>query len=107
MHILKRRLYKRGSSYEVTIPIPILFGLDLKIKHSIVFSNIKGIWHIQFDSKADKNEISRSIYKRGSSYETTIPFPLILNLDSKKSYNVLFKFDKSWFIEFEETKHAS
>ena len=52
-------------------------------------------------------ELKRKLYKRGSSYETTIPMPLLFALDKSKKHNVLFKFDnkqQKWYIEFEETK---
>jgi len=50
-------------------------------------------------------EFKRKLYSRGSSYETTIPMPLLFALDSKKKYNVVFSFDadaNKWFIKFEE-----
>ncbi|MEM4267398.1 MAG: hypothetical protein QXK37_01050 [Candidatus Woesearchaeota archaeon] len=49
--------------------------------------------------------IKRKLYKRGSSYETTIPMPLLFALDPNKKHNVLFKYDTAtnrWYIEFEE-----
>ena len=52
-------------------------------------------------------EIKRKLYKRGSSFETTIPMPLLFAIDKSKKYNVIFKFDESsrkWYIEFEEIK---
>ena len=52
-------------------------------------------------------EIKRKLYKRGSSFETTIPKPMLFAIDLAKKQNVLFKFDKStnrWYVEFEETK---
>ena len=48
----------------------------------------------------------RKLYKRGSSYETTIPMPLLFALDKNKKYNVVFSYDNEsnkWFIKFEET----
>lgn len=50
-------------------------------------------------------EFKRKLYKRGSSFETTIPMPLLFALDKSKKYNVVFKFDNStmrWHVEFEE-----
>ena len=52
-------------------------------------------------------EFKRKIYKRGSSYETTIPMPLLFALDKSKKHNVIFKFDTKthrWYVEFEEIK---
>ena len=55
-------------------------------------------------------ELKRKIYKRGSSYETTIPQPLLFKLDiDKKKYQIIFKFDNQadkWYIEFEELQHS-
>ncbi|MEM4755581.1 MAG: hypothetical protein QW594_00430 [Candidatus Woesearchaeota archaeon] len=48
---LKRKLYKRGSSYETTIPKPLLFALDLeKNKYDVLFTydQEKNHWIISF-----------------------------------------------------------
>ncbi|MFW6449935.1 MAG: hypothetical protein ACOCZ6_02675 [Nanoarchaeota archaeon] len=50
-------------------------------------------------------EIRRKLYKRGSSYETTIPMPLLFAVDKTKKNNVVFKFEPEtnrWYVEFEE-----
>ncbi len=50
-------------------------------------------------------EFKRKLYKRGSSFETTIPMPIIMLLDSKKKYNVVFAYDEEankWYLKFEE-----
>ena len=50
-------------------------------------------------------EIKRKLYKRGSSFETTIPMPLLFAIDKSKKHDVVFKFDEKshrWYIEFEE-----
>ncbi len=50
-------------------------------------------------------EIRRRLYKRGSSFETTIPMPLLFALDPSKKHDVVFKYDKAtqrWYVEFEE-----
>lgn len=52
-------------------------------------------------------EIKRKLYKRGSSYETTIPMPLLFAVDKSKKHNVVFKFDAKsnrWYVEFQEEK---
>ena len=52
-------------------------------------------------------EIRRKLYKRGSSFETTLPLPLAFALDESKKYNMKFVFDDStqrWYVEFEERK---
>ncbi|MBW3022710.1 hypothetical protein KY308_01235 [Candidatus Woesearchaeota archaeon] len=51
--------------------------------------------------------IKRKLYKRGSSFETTIPMPILFAVDKTKKHNVMFKFDAKqnrWYIEFEEVK---
>ena len=52
-------------------------------------------------------QIKRKLYKRGSSFETTVPMPLLFAVDKSKKYNVVFSFDEGkqrWYIEFEEIK---
>ncbi|MBN2422599.1 hypothetical protein JXB41_05200 [Candidatus Woesearchaeota archaeon] len=51
-------------------------------------------------------EFKRKLYKRGSSFETTLPRPMLFELDTSKKHNVIFRYDKEskkWFVEFEET----
>jgi hypothetical protein len=51
--------------------------------------------------------IKRKLYTRGSSFETTIPMPILFKINKSKKHNVLFKYDSKkdkWYIEFEETK---
>lgn len=50
-------------------------------------------------------EFRRKLYKRGSSFETTVPKPLLFALEDNKKYNVVFAFDhfnNKWFVKFEE-----
>ena len=52
-------------------------------------------------------EIRRKLYKRGSSFETTIPMPLLFKLDKSKKYEVIFKYDTKkdkWNLDFKELK---
>ncbi|MBD3163680.1 hypothetical protein GF323_00600 [Candidatus Woesearchaeota archaeon] len=55
-------------------------------------------------------EFRRKLYKRGSSFETTIPRPLLFALDiSKNKYNVVFAYDpdeNKWYIKFEPIKEG-
>ncbi len=55
-------------------------------------------------------EFKRKLYRRGSSYETTIPMPLLFAIDKDKKHNVIFSFDpeaNKWYIKFEEIKKPS
>ena len=57
-------------------------------------------------------EFKRKLYKRGSSFETTIPMPILMFLDLKKKYNIIFAYDEGtnrWYLKFEdvETKNQS
>ena len=55
-------------------------------------------------------EFRRKLYTRGSSYETTIPMPLLFSLDKNKKHEVVFVFDSEsdkWFIKIEEKKETS
>ncbi|MBN1385647.1 hypothetical protein JW968_01575 [Candidatus Woesearchaeota archaeon] len=48
--------------------------------------------------------IKRKLYRRGSSFETTIPMPLLFALDRDKKHNVIFNYEKEtnrWYLEFE------
>lgn len=53
-------------------------------------------------------ELRRKLYTRGSSFETTIPMPLLFKLDlQNKKYEVLFKYDPQhdrWYLDFTELK---
>jgi hypothetical protein len=54
-------------------------------------------------------EIKRKLYQRGSSYETTIPMPLLFALDKNKKHNVVFKYEPAsnkWYVDFEEVKKS-
>ncbi|MBU0667260.1 MAG: hypothetical protein ABIC91_02640 [Nanoarchaeota archaeon] len=57
-------------------------------------------------------KLKRKLYKRGSSYETTIPLPLLFSIKDKKKYHVVFEFDeeqKKWYVDFEsiEKEHKN
>jgi len=50
-------------------------------------------------------EFRRKLYKRGSSFETTIPIQLLFALDKGKKHHVVFSYDpesNKWYIKFEE-----
>ncbi len=52
-------------------------------------------------------ELRRELYKRGSSFETTIPMPLLFEMQKGKKYDVVFKFDtkiRKWNVELEERR---
>lgn len=52
----------------------------------------------------------RKLYTRGSSYETTIPKPLLFALDTQKKHDVVFVFDtelNKWVVEFEEREEQT
>ena len=54
-------------------------------------------------------EFRRKLYTRGSSYETTIPMPLLFSLDKNKKHEIVFIFEPEtdrWFIKVEEQKQA-
>ena len=53
MRDFKRKLYKRGSSFETTIPMPVLFALEHNKKYFVVFSydSKKGRWFIDFEKR--------------------------------------------------------
>lgn len=50
-------------------------------------------------------EFKRKLYKRGSSFETTIPMPLLFDKDLSRKQTVKFVFDpekSKWYVEVEE-----
>jgi len=53
---LKRKLYSRGGSFETTIPIQLLFSLDLEKKHNVLFEFDKkqNRWYIVFAEEKNK-----------------------------------------------------
>jgi hypothetical protein len=53
---LKRKLYSRGGSFETTIPIQLLFSLDLKKKHAVRFEFDKKTkrWYVEFEEDKTK-----------------------------------------------------
>ncbi|HII72774.1 TPA: hypothetical protein HA265_08515 [Candidatus Woesearchaeota archaeon] len=55
MTVIKRKLYKRGSSVETTIPKPLLFALDTSKKHDVLFKYdiSSGRWYIEFEETRD------------------------------------------------------
>ncbi len=53
-------------------------------------------------------EFKRKLYVRGSSFETTIPKPLLFKLNLNKKNNVIFKYDPKkevWYLDFAEDKN--
>jgi len=55
-------------------------------------------------------EFKRKLYKRGSSFETTIPMPILFALDKDRKHNVIFSFDpqaNKWYLKFEQIKKES
>lgn len=60
---LRRKLYPRGGSYETTIPIQLLFDLNLDTPHDVIFEfdseNKK--WYVWFEeSKKTKKKKSKN-----------------------------------------------
>ena len=46
--------------------------------------------------------LRRKLYTRGSSFETTIPMPLLFTMDKNKKHDVVFTYDdktKRWYVE--------
>ena len=100
---LRRNLYRRGNSYETTIPKFLLLGLDSKKKYHVIFEFKDNKWYIHFDlpkKEKDLNKIRRKLYQRASSFEVTIPKILLYNLDLTKKHSIIFKQKpKRWSIE--------
>ena len=58
MATIKRKLYRRGSSFETTIPMPLLFALDLHKKHYVLFSfdQQSNRWYVDFKEAGEIEE---------------------------------------------------
>jgi hypothetical protein len=55
-------------------------------------------------------EFRRRLYRRGSSFETTIPMPLLLAIDEHQAQDVIFSFDaekQQWMVRFEPRHEKS
>ena len=63
MFKFKRKLYTRGSSFETTIPMPILFSVDKEKKQNVVFNfdSEKGRWYIDFEEENQKENKENKI----------------------------------------------
>jgi hypothetical protein len=78
----------------------ISINITKKVVEIVSFINSKKISIFRLEFK-------RKLYKRGSSFETTIPKPLLFKLNLEKKNNVVFKYDQKkdvWYIDFEEEK---
>ena len=66
MTVIRRKLYKRGSSVETTIPKPLLFALNPNKKHNVLFhyDHVSNRWYIDFETAEGKEAKKRS-KKRG------------------------------------------
>jgi hypothetical protein len=64
MATLRRKLYGRGSSFETTIPMPLLFSVDVSKRHNVLFSldPLTNRWYVSFELAGEK-EVSKK--KRG------------------------------------------
>jgi len=64
MATLRRKLYRRGSSFETTIPMPLLFSVDVSKRHNVLFSldPLTNRWYVSFELAGEK-EVSKK--KRG------------------------------------------
>lgn len=55
-------------------------------------------------------EFRRKLYKRGSSFETTIPKPMLFALQEGRKYHVVFSYDtiaNKWYVKFEANQKPS
>ncbi|GIU69986.1 MAG: hypothetical protein KatS3mg002_1222 [Candidatus Woesearchaeota archaeon] len=54
---LRRKLYPRGGSYETTIPMQLLFDVDLNSPNEVVFEYDKNSkkWYIRFEKLEKKS----------------------------------------------------
>jgi len=64
---LKRKLYPRGGSYETTIPLQLLLGLNLEDKNDAIFEYDQktGRWYIKFEKSKNELTDSKKIVPKG------------------------------------------
>lgn len=57
---LKRRLYTRGSSYETTIPKPLLFSLNLAKRQTVrfIYDDEKHKWYLEFEENNNETPLT-------------------------------------------------
>ena len=68
----KRKLYGRGGSYETTIPIQMLFSLDLSKKYDVVFEFDAKLnkWVVDFERfEEDSRQVASKIKKNKKSHK--------------------------------------
>ena len=60
---LKRKLYPRGGSYETTIPLQLLLGLDLGGRNDAIFEydSKTGRWYVRFEKSKDDSKTNSKI----------------------------------------------
>ena len=66
MTTIKRKLYKRGSSFETTIPMPLLFALDKNAKHNVLFNfdSQTNRWYVEFEDAGEVKEVQKEVDKK-------------------------------------------
>lgn len=85
----------------------IIMRLNINQKVYILVHIYRSINNTDIISKMPNNTttIKRKMYKRGSSFETTLPMPMLFALNKEVKHNVLFNYDPKqnrWYVDFEE-----
>lgn len=107
------KLWKRSSkSFATTIPLALLFQLDLSKKYSVKweFEPKTEQWSISFVENKKKQEKGISfntlLWKRSqNSYATTIPHPVLVEINEEKENVITWEFSKDkskWLIKVVE-----
>ena len=106
----KTRIWKRtANSFAVTVPNVALVHVDVDAKNKVLWEYNKKSkkWTFQIHSQSIKrkspSQIITSLWKRSQrSFATTIPQVVLLHIDVKKKYDVVWDFDLNndvWIIE--------
>ncbi len=66
MTVIKRKLYRRGSSVETTIPKPLLFALDQDKKHNVLFKydRDQNRWYVEFEEAKQEEKETKSARRK-------------------------------------------
>ena len=102
----KTKLWKRkGKSFATTIPQVVCSFLDLSKKYEVEWRLEKDKWYLElFEEGTRKKEgmaIFTKLWQRSQrSYATTIPLAVLLHIDEKKDYNIIWEHSQGkWKIE--------
>ncbi len=66
---LRRKIYARGGSFETTIPLQLLFAVDMTKKQEIVFEYDarSNRWYTRIEEYSEHPPLTKSVRKKSAS----------------------------------------